>query len=243
MNRQLKKCMQKAWEAPRPDRQEKERFLRALPQQPPISMLQFILIQAAYLRKWTLFLSMLLLFPAFAGAYCIDRNTLWVVSSLIPFLALITVTESNRSMMYGMDEFEMSTPFSLKSVVLARMSILGSLDVFLLCCCTPLCCVNSKIHFFNFFQTGIYLFAPYLLTVNISLWITRHFYGKEVLYACMGATVLVSAANTGLHFMADFVYQISYIKWWLTLSAILIGTMIYETYCTIKQTEELAWNL
>lgn len=59
------------------------RFLKTLPQ-PQINMWEFILTQAAYLRKWTLFLSVLLLFPALIGAYYIEKNTLWVVSAFIP---------------------------------------------------------------------------------------------------------------------------------------------------------------
>lgn len=239
MRRQLKKSIQKAFEAPKPNQQGKEKFLRTLPQ-PQIGMLQFVLIQASYLRKRSLFLSILLLFSALIGANCVERNTLWIVSAFVPFLGLLAVTENARSMTYGMSEFEMSTRFSLKSVVLARMSILGILDFIILCCFIPFCCINCNI---SFFQSAVYLFVPYLLTVNVSLWILRHFCSKEVIYACMSVAVLVSIANAGLRLIADFVYQFSYIKWWLILSALLVGAMIHETYCTIKQTEELAWNL
>ncbi len=230
MNRQLKKRIQKALEAPPPNRQEKERFLRMLPR-PRISMQRFILIQAAYLRKRTLFLSVLLLFPALLAAQYIHLDTLWSISAFMPFLGLFAVTESMRSITHGMSEFEMASRFSLKSVILARMSVLGLFDVLVLCCFIPLCRRGSH---FSFLQTGLYLFVPYLLTVNISLWITRHFRGKEVIYACMSAAVLVSAANLGLHLTADFVYQYAYIKWWAALSALSIGTMIYEIYRTVK---------
>lgn len=239
MNKQIKRSIQKAFEAPEPNQQEKERFLRTLPQ-PQISMWQFILTQATYLRKQTLFFSMLLLFPALIGAYYIEKNTMWIVSAFIPFLGLLAVTENARSIVCGMNEFEMSTRFSLKSVILARMGVLGTLDVFVLCCLTPLCRIGNN---FSLLQTGIYLFVPYLLTVNISLWITRCFHSKEAIYGCMGVAVLISGANSGLHFVADFVYQFSYIKWWCVLSVFLIGRMVYETYYTIKQTEEVAWNL
>lgn len=239
MDRQLKKSIQKAFEAPKPDPQKKERFLRTLPQ-PQISILQFILIQAAYMRKRSLFFSILLLFPAVIGACFVDRDTLWIVSALVPFLGVLAVAESARSTMYGMSEFEMSTPFSLRSVVLARMSILGFLDLLILCCLIPFCCIGSGV---SVLQTGVCLLVPYLLTVNISLWIMRHFRGKEAVYACMSAAVLVSGANTGLRLIFDFVYQLSYMKWWLVLAVLLVGAMIHEAYCTIKQTEELAWNL
>lgn len=239
MNKKLKNDIQKAFEAPTPNQQEKMRFLRTLPK-PKISMWQFILTQATFLRKSTLLISLTLIIPALLGTYYIDLNTIWVISSLIPFLALLAVTESTRSAVYGMIEFEMSTRFSLKSVVLARLSILGMLDFIILCCVTPLCCISSEI---PLFQTAIYLFVPYLLTVNTNLWITRHFQGKESIYACMSIAVLISGLNVSLHFIAKFIYQFSYFNWWLLLAVILIAGMINELSHTIKQTEEYRWNL
>ncbi|MGM9536114.1 MAG: hypothetical protein ACI3VR_12700 [Intestinibacter sp.] len=192
------------------------------------------------MRKSTLLISLMLIIPALLGSYSIDLNTLWVISSLIPFLALLAVTESTRSAVYGMIEFEMSTRFSLKSVMLARLSILGMLDFIILCCVTPLCCISSEI---SLFQTAIYLFVPYLLTVNTNLWITRHFQGKESIYACMSVAVLISGLNVSLHFIAKFIYQLSYFNWWLLLAVILTAGMINELSHTIKQTEEYRWNL
>ena len=239
MNKQIKQSIQKAFEIQEPDQLEMTRFLKTLPQ-PSISMWQFVLTQATYLRKRTLFLSVLLLFPALLCAYHMERNTLWVVSAFIPFLGLLAVTENARSIVHGMIEFEMSTRFSLRNVILARMEILGVFDMFILCCLTPLCCINNH---FSLLQTGIYLLVPYLLTVNIGLWMTRRFHGKESIYGYMSITVLISGTNTGLHFIADFIYQLFYIKWWFLLSIFFIGMMIYEIHYTIKQTEELAWNL
>lgn len=239
MKKHLKQQLQKAFEAPIPNQQERARFLRTLPK-PKISTWQFVFIQFTYLRKWVLAFSILLLLPGLSGAYRISRNTLWVVSALIPFPGLLAVTESTRSCAYGMSEFEMSARFSLKSVVLARLSILGAVDLTVLCCLIPLCSVGSK---FPLLQTGLYLLVPYLLTTTISLWITRRFCSQEAVYGCMGAAVFVSLANTGLHFMADFVYQLSYMNRWIVLLLILMGKLIYELYYTMKQTEEYPWNL
>lgn len=238
MNKQMKQSIQKAFEAPQPNQQEKARFLKTLPQ-PGIGMWKFILTQATYLRKCTLLFSALLLFPALIGAYRIEKDTVWIVSAFVPFLGLLAVTENARSMVYGMNEFEMSTRFSLRSVILARMGVLGVLDFLILCCLIPLCCFGNG---FSLFQTGIYLLVPYLLTVTTGLWITRRFHSREAIYGCMSVAIFISGANMGLHLIADFVYQSSYITWWFVLSVLLLGRMIYETYCTIKQTEELAWN-
>lgn len=260
MKSHLKKMIKTAFEAPKPDYRKKEELLRMLPQ-PTISVWKFILIQASYIRKRTLFLSIILLFPALKGANILHRlsgvnstrllpvlngansirtGDLWLISAFIPFLALLAVVESKRSTTYGMDEFEMAARFSLKSIMLARMSVLGLLDAFILCCFVPLCYMNSSL---SLIQTGVYILTPYLLTVNISLWITRHFHGREVIYACVSAAVMVSGANIVLCTKPDYIYQFYYLKWWLIFAVLLALGMIYETYRTVKQTEELVWNL
>ena len=239
MSIKMKKNILKALQAPMPDEQIKADFIRALPK-PQISTGQFLFRQAAFLRKRTLFLSLLLLIPAFAGFHYLNPNTIWMISSFIPFLALLAVTESTRSAMYGMSEFEMSTRFSIKSVILARLSMWGIIDFIIFCCIIPLCYLNGQI---SLFQTGIYLFVPYLLTANISLWITRRIRSREYIIYCMAASILISGANIGLRFKVGFLYQISFIHWWMLLAIFLIGEMVYEVCHTIKETEEYTWNL
>lgn len=238
MNRALKQKLKKAFEFPAPNRQEKARFLRTLAK-PQISMRQFVFAQITYLRKRVLALSLLLLVPALMGAHHMNPNTLWILSALIPFLGLLAVTESTRSAKYGMQELEMSARFSSKSVVLAKMSILGLLDGLVICCLIPLCRSGNL----SLLQTGIYLLVPYLLTVTISLWFTRRLHGREAFYGCMCAAALVSMTNFGLHILADFLYQFTYIHWWIILSVFLIGRAAREIYLTMKGTEELTWNL
>ena len=241
MNNQLKRNIQKAFAAPEPDQQEKARFLRTLPQpQMQISMVRFIFVQALYVRKVSWVLSGLLLLLALFGAYNIRQDTLWVVSAFVPTLGLLAVTESNRSTMYGMSELEMSTRFSLKSVVLARMSVLGAINFAVIAVLAPLCRIGND---FSLLQTGMYLLVPYLLTVNFSLWIARRTNDKEIIYGCMCVAAIVSGINTGLHFVTDLIYQEIYISWWIVLSVLLLIELACEIHCMIKRTEEYTWNL
>ncbi len=239
MNNKLRRNIQKAFEVPQPNQQEKSRFLRALPQL-RISMFRFILAQVTYMRKLTLVFSILLLFPAVIGAVNVAEHTLWIVSAFVPILGLLAVTESTRSTIYGMSEFEMSTRFSLKSVVLARMSILGLINFAVIIGLTPLCGIGND---FSLLRTGMYLLVPYLLTVNFSLWIARRINDKEIIYGCMCVATIVSGINTGLHFVTDLIYQEIYTSWWLVLSVFLLIELAYEIHCTIKRTEEYTWNL
>ncbi len=239
MSNQLKRSIQKAFAAPEPDQQEKARFLRTLPQ-PQIGMFRFIFVQASYVRKISWVLSGLILLLALFCACNINEGTLWVISAFVPILGLLAVTEGNRSMTYGMSEFEMSARFSLKSVVLARMSILGLTNFAVIAVIAPLCRIGND---FSLLQIGLYLIVPYLLTVNFSLWLTRHINDKETIYVCMCVAAIVSGINTGLHFVTDLIYQEIYTGWWIALSVFLFIGLAYEIHCTIKRTEEYTWNL
>ena len=68
-----------------------------------------------------------------------NPNVLWITAALLPFVALLAVTEGTRSAVYGMEELELATRFSLKSVLLARLCLVGSLHAALLLCLTLLC--------------------------------------------------------------------------------------------------------
>ncbi len=233
MNRYLKQELKKAFTLSLPDPQEKTRFLKSLPQS-PISMRQFVLTQIAYLRKWVLVLSVLFLLPVLWGGRHMDADTLWALSALIPFLALLAVTESTRSAVYGMQEFELSTRFSLKSVMLARMSVLGLLDAFVLCCLIPFYAAGIKL---SLLQTGLYLLVPYLLTVDSSLWLTRRYHGREAFYGCFCAAVVVSMASCAIRLLANFIYQFSYVQWWLLFAVFLLVKTGQEIRRTVTQTE------
>ena len=239
MNRRIKRCIRDAFPAPAPEQEKKLCFLRTLPQ-PRLSMRRFIVNQAAYLRKWVLLLSVLLLFPAMIGAYYLKKDMLWIMSALIPVLALMAVAEGARSEVYGMHELELATRFSLKSVILARWSMMGMVNLLVLGVLIPLCRIDERI---SLLHTAVCLLIPYLLTVNICLHITRRIHGKEAIYGCMGAAGLVSAANIGLRFLAANALWSMDNGRWLILSVILLGGMVYELHHTIRQSEEYTWSL
>lgn len=133
----------------------------------------------------------------------------------------------------------MAARFSLKSVVLARLSILGTFNLILFSVLITICYLVSGI---SLLQIGVYLFVPYLLTANISLYIVRHFRNKETIYWCMAIAVLVSGANISLHYLADFLFQTNYLVLWIIVTLILIIAVVRELYQMFKKTEGFIWN-
>ena len=236
ISKEMKKMLQTAYEAPEPLR--KEKFLKKLPKA-QISHMEFMLLQAAYMKKWVWIVSVLVLGIALKSASLLERNMLGVFSALMPFIALTVTTENTKSAAYGMEELEMVSRFSLRSVVLARMGILGGVHFVLICCLIP---VSLQNQIYGPLQAGVYLTVPYLLTVIPGFMAARRIHGKESGYACAGIAVIVSVifitqGSNGV------IYREKYFSWWLAAFFVLIIMLGAEWRRTIKETEELAWNL
>ena len=236
ISKDMKKMLQTAYEAPEP--LKKEKFLRKLPKA-QISHTEFMLLQAAYMKKWVWIVSVLVLGIALKSASFLEKNMLWFLSALMPFIALTVTTENTRSAAYGMEELEMASRFSLRSVALARMGILGGVHFMMICCLIP---VSLQNQIYGPLQAGVYLTVPYLLTVIPGLMAARRIHGKESGYVCAGIAVIVSIAfvTQGSN---GVVYREKYFSWWLAAFFILIIMLGAEWRRTIKETEELAWNL
>ncbi len=236
MNRELKKEIAKVFDAPTPS--SKAQFIRSLPR-PYISTKVLIVRQIPFIKKSVWLLSILIFLPVIWAASFASQNVVWIVSAFTPFLALLLITESTKSTIYGMNELEMATRFSLRSVVFAKMIILGVFNFAIFCIIIPICHIANST---SLLQTGVYLFVPYLLTMSINLYLVRHFRNKESIYMCMAVSVFVSGANMSLRYMADFLFQTSYLIWWIMAALLLLGITAKELYYTFKKTEGILWN-
>lgn len=235
-NRQeIEQWLQVAFEAPRPQR--KKSFLRSLKRR-RMSNSQFVRQQAAYIRKRTWALSFAVFFAALAGGYYVEGDALWLLAAMMPFLALSSVAEFNRSEACGMAELEMAARFGLKSALLARMAILGMLHIVTLCIAS----IMGSRGGISVFRTGIYLLVPYLLTDTAALWLSRKLRGREAVYAGAGAAVLVEALFLLARYAGWGTLQGSAFKGWLIAAALLVLTASSEWKKSIKGTEELVWN-
>ena len=237
MDRKIKEALNEAFEAPAPA--HKHEFLRGVPLQ-RVSVFSFMLSQSGYIRKQVLALSLFLLMLSLTGACFLELDMLWVISAFMPFIALSAVAENSRSMAYGMDELEMSSRFSLRHVLLARMGIVGALHLTLLCLLMPLVHAHS---IFTVLQVGVYMLMPYLMTDVVSLWIIRNIRGKEGLYSCVGVAVCVSSLYFIFKEQLINILYMNYFGWLIVALIILIILCVKEMKKMVQQTEELRWNL
>ena len=236
MNKKLEKEIAAVFAAPEPE--NKIGFLRTLPRS-RISTSAFVRSQIPFIKKSVWVLSCMIVLPVLLGGYFMNETIVWLVSSFMPFLALLFITESTKSVIYGMNELEMAARFSLKSVILARLSILGIFNGILFVILIVVCYVVSGI---SMLQTGVSLLLPYLLTSNISLYLVRHFRNKETISWCMVVAVMVSVLNVFLHYVADFLFQTKYLFVWFLATVLLVVIMAYELYQIFKKMEDVIWS-
>lgn len=209
-----KEELQRLYEAPPPRR--KRQFFRGLEIQ-PMSTCHVLWQQLPYLSKWSWVVSAFSLMTILYLNCFYERALLGAVLSLMPFLAVTAVTECVRAGIYGMAELEMSTRFSLKSIVLARMGIVGFENLILAMAAAIM--IQE-----NIFQTALYLFAPYFLTTYACFLAVRKILAKEVMYACAGIAVTVSAIIGMGELYFRWIFQEKYVGVWL-LAVVLLGCL------------------
>lgn len=236
MKRETMTYLQEAFAAPEPER--KEAFIKKTPRV-QMSMASFVKTQIGYIRKRVWVLSILLFLLALNCTEYVGQESAWAIASLTPYIAVCAVTESARSITYGMQELEMSTRFSLKSVTIARLFSIGFLHLLILCALIP---VAGKLSFLPMVQSGIYLVVPYLLTSLLGLMAVRKLHDREIIYVCLGSAVLVSLLYSMARVYLSWIYEEKYLILWGVMAAYLLVRVWKEYKEMIYQTEEFAWN-
>lgn len=229
--------LKQAFDAPKPVK--KREFIRQL-EFPKVPVHKFLFTQIAYIRKWVWCVSVGVFVVAVLGLAFLPDTVLWLISGLTPLLALTIISESGRSECYEMAELEMATRFSLRSVILARLGVLGVTNLLLLGLLLPIGLQSNTV---NPLATGLYIITPFLLTTFTGLLIVRKFKGQEAMYACIGSAVGVSFSVFLSHSAIPVMYQEQWLVLWIvTALALCIGTG-KQCIKIIKRTEEMAWNL
>ena len=236
MDRKLKKALSEVYRAPDPIR--KKDFLKKHRRR-ELGRWDFLLTQAGYIRWWIWAVSVLLFGGVLWLASGQDSKTVWVAAALTPFLALLMVVENGKSRFYGMEELELSCRIPLRTVVLARMMILGLFHLFLLGVLISVIAVWGAV---DLFRAGLYLLIPYLLTAALGMELTRRCKGQEGLLACGGAAALVSVVGLLLAYQRPALYQQSAMPLWMVALAATVIATVVEINLSFSKTEELQWN-
>lgn len=153
------------------------------------------------------------------------------VSSLAPLVMLTGINEMFRTHVYGTYEMELSTFYTSKQVMLARASMIGSIDII----CITLLMIMSimKLSYPRYF-IFLYILVPFLITCFGCLWIMNHMRGRDCIYYCYGLGLGIMAAVVLMTLYSPYLFIISAIWIWIILLIVSTVGIIREIYCLSK---------
>ncbi len=242
MNKEIKKQIKEAFEPPEPER--KIRFLKTM-NFPKTDRKDFIIGQIFYIQKsvWivSVFVFCFILFNIFTVIPNVHQEemTLWVISSIVPFLALFSVVEIFRSKRHKMAEMEVVCRFGLAQLMFARMLILGVWNgIILLVTIVTLGIYLPE----GIGITALYLLTPFVIVCGMSLFVMNHTNSHNSELICAAITVGVN--------MVHFIWREAYrsMDWKLSISIMIIlfasglCFMAVQLFKTMKKMEENQWN-
>ncbi len=237
MKNELKKMLQETMEAPAPER--KQEFLHHIGKMqtvPRISYGKFVTAQFSYIGKWGWLISVLSFGGIFLTCIFTDKKVLWVFSAMVPFWAVSFLAESLRSEVCEMAELEMAARFSLKSLIFARMEIMGFVHLLLLGLSVF---TGYWLEGMPLLSTGVYLLVPYLLTNTAGLYLARRMRGRECLYGVLAVAVVVAVIPQ----IAKLIYKEELFIWWVAALGILSVLAVKEWKRNMERWEEYTWSL
>ena len=229
MRRNERVALRSAFEPPAP--QGKHAFLRQLPRKRR-SIGNLLWSQLRYIHVLSWGCSLLVLAAALYVGQAGQEISLWWLSSLTPFLSMALVTELSRSAAHGMEELELATRYSLRTVILGRLVLLGLFDLTVLA--LLLAWLPSP---GGGLRLGLHLLLPYLASALLSLRLVRRSRGKEGYVLALAAACLVGSAAWAVENWVRFP-----VSWWLAVALVLLVRTVREFEALLKRSEEYVWN-
>lgn len=234
---EFKNLIKDAYYAPEPEK-KMEFISRFRPRK--VSTFRMLLQQIPYIRPYVWILAAAIVGIAIAGSVTGGEGTDKLVALIMPFTAAVGILENERSRRYNMSELEMATRFSLRSVVIARMTIMGFLSVILTAIVSP---VIAESFGMQAVITAETILMPYLMTMIISLHIERSPLGRK-----NGASSIVAAGAVMLLFLLIWesesgnVLYSSFISGGCGLAAVIIlgALTLTEQWLTVRNMEAFA---
>lgn len=190
-----------------------------------ISYIYMVFIQFSYISKWLWIFSALVFLCVFAISIYIQEMLLWTVFAVMPFIVTFSLSESMRSVMYGMYEFEMASRFPFKSIIMSRLAVLGAGNMLLL---FALAVFAGN----GMWRNVVYMLVPYLSSASGGLMIFRKFASKEGVYiSCIFSIVISMLCLSGVQ-SYNWIYESRYTFIWIIAAIALFINTGFECYKT-----------
>lgn len=218
--------IRKYFEAPEPLRKQEfmeKVSLMDLHELRKTSIVYITWVQFSYISKWLWVFSAFIFASIFISNRYIEGETLWFLSAAMPFVVTFSLSESMRSIIYGMREFEMSSRFTLKSIIMLRVAIIGAVNMFMLLVTAGLCGNNIC-------NSLLYMLVPYLSSATGGFIILRKFPAREGVYFSGTFGAVISLVNVKGVQSYSWIYDERYTAIWTAVFIVLLASASYESY-------------
>ena len=225
-----------------PEPEEKKAFFQGLEDQGLISRRpvvinhgDFLLRQFFYIGKWIWLLSAVLLLCIMGICY---GNTGNYPFALTPLLAVGILVETGRSFRWKMAELEYTARFSLRSVMLARMFLVGIVETAGL---LAVIWVVRPWFSYSLSRVFLYMMVPYLaasLSGSVYERKNRSHSGWGSIIICIMSSGLFAAAP---YFLSSL-YEERFTVIWIVAFILLIFSLFVSVRRWICELEEPVWN-
>ena len=231
------------YEAPTPVK--KDQFLKQMAQeteeraatQQGENYIGLLFAQISYIRKIVWLAAVAFLGLAIWAFPRLQGDTVWVMAECSPLLALLMVLETLRSKRFGMWEMETVARFSLRSVMLSRVSIIGIFDVLVLLATAVF--LASRVPY-GVCLVSAYLLLPLLVTALGGMLIELTSFGRGNGYAAPGFALLVAGCFWAAREFEPALFSSRNGLGWemMTVFVFLLNVMVFRR----MMREEFTWN-
>ena len=139
---------------------------------------KFLFSQFGFIRRKIWFAQLLIIWACGLALFYLpeEARTMAVISAAAPLIVLTNVFELSRSYTHGMVEIELSTRYSFRQLMIARLSVLGMVDVL---CLTILLVLSGVQLPTEAYATILYTLVPFLVTCFVCLLVLNRIKSKE----------------------------------------------------------------
>lgn len=161
------------------------------------------------------------------------------ISAIIPLIALAAFSGMGKSEKHGMDELEMASRFSLRTVLAARLIIVGMIDAVIF---VVLMIIFGQLTSMGTLQALSVVSVPYLITAWGCLLITRKLHNSRDMAVCIsfGGMVCLMCISTGPDTPWRYLFMGNSASY--MLCAVLLSMFGLEIYKLLKG-DNYRWNL
>ena len=196
---------------------------------------EFLARQLCYIEKWVWMLSgMLMLFIIWACS----MNSGNYPFALTPLLAAGILAETGRSYRWKMEELEYAARFSLRSIVLARMFLVGLIDTAGLL--IVVAAVRSYLTY-SLLRVFLYMMVPYLTAAFLGSLYERK-KRRDAGLGCIVICILSSAVFAAAPIFVSSLYEESLTIIWAAAFILLICSLAVSVREQMREMEEPIWN-